>query len=106
MHDRPLRSSFAPAALGFFRRQAHHSGDAEIAVEFSFHDEDAAPDHMAWFGNAFDCAAAQSKIHRRLAFAASALPTADEMRGRGGARNQKDPDVIIHSVSFVVLPPA
>ena len=51
-------------------------------------------------------AAAQAEIHGRLAFAGGAAIAADEVRGRHGAGNQEDPDVIVHAVAPVVLAPA
>src|SRR3989442_16037311 len=80
-----FRSGFAPAAFGFLARQFDDSGDAQVAMQSAAHDEDAAPDDMARFGNALERAAAESEIHRRLAFAARAPPPANEKGGpRGG----------------------
>ena len=79
MHDRPLRSRFAPAPLGLRQRQFDHIRDADVAMEPSVHDEDTAPDDRARFGNAFDGSAPEPEIHGGLALAAGAFEAADEM---------------------------
>src|SRR5690349_15794817 len=75
-------------------------------MQFAIHDEDATPNNVARFGNAFDGAAAETEIHRRLAFTGSSFVTADEMRGRSGAGNQKHPNIIIHTIAAIMLAPA
>src|SRR5712692_5180209 len=66
VHDRPLRRGFAPAAFGFLARQFHDSGDAKVAMQSAAHDEDAAPDDVARFGNAFERAAAKAARSKAL----------------------------------------
>jgi hypothetical protein len=58
----------------------------------------------ARFGDAFDGAAAQAEVHRRLAFAAGAFVSAHEMRGRHRAGDEEDPDVIVESVALYCWP--
>src|SRR5687768_7731386 len=74
-------------------------------MQFAIHDKHAAPHDMAGFADAFECAAAEAKIHWRLTFAHGTFPTAGEMRGRRRAGNKKDPHVIIHAVTGVMLSP-
>jgi hypothetical protein len=105
VHDRPLRSGLAPAAFGFFLREADNFGDAEVAMQFAVHDEYAAPDDVTWFGNAFEGSATEAEIHWRLAFAARAFEATNEMGGRRCAGDEEDPDVIIHAVVSVMLTP-
>src|SRR6266436_8483015 len=75
-------------------------------MQFAVHDEDATPDDVAWFGNAFDGPATKAEIHWRLPFARRAFEAADEMGGRRRAGDEEDPDVIVHSIVSVMLAPA
>src|SRR5438067_1540344 len=64
-------------------------------MERAVHDEDAAPDDVTGFGDAFEGTAAETEVHRRLAFARRAFVAADEMRGRRGAGDEENPNVIV-----------
>src|SRR3989442_6884761 len=83
-----FRSGFAPAAFGFLARQFDDSGDAKVAMQSAAHDEDAAPDDVARFGDAFERAAAEAEIHRRVSPPAGAPPTPP---GNGGGRRARRP---------------
>src|SRR6266550_95776 len=101
VHDRPLRRGEIPAALCFASRQFNDARSAEVHVEFSVGDEDARPDDLAGFGNAFEGAAAEPEIHGGLALAARAAPAVDEMGRRGRAGDEKDPDIIGHGAGAI-----
>ena len=94
------------------RRSVSFSGSlttsrhAQVAVQLAVHDEDPAPDDVPGLGDALDRAAAQAEVHGRLALAGGALIAADQVRGRHGAGDQEDPDIIVHAVASVVLAPA
>src|ERR1039458_10224334 len=106
VHNGPLRCRFPPAPLGLLLGQADDLGDAQVAVQLAVHDEHAAPDDVPGLGNTFDCAATQAEVHGRLTFAGGAAITADQVRGRHGAGNQEDPDIVIHAIGFVTIAPA
>ena len=69
-----------------------HLGAAEVGLQFSVLDEDAAPDDFAGLADAFQGAAAEPEIHGGLALADCAFVSADEMLGRRGAGNLEHPD--------------
>src|SRR5664280_3052064 len=102
VHDRPLRSDFGPAAMGFRFRQRDRRGAAQVNLEAVLLDEDAAPDHLAGFADALQRAAAEAEVHGRLALADGSLVAAGEMRGGYGAGNLEEPDKLIR----ITLAPA
>src|SRR6185503_12950482 len=106
MHDGPLGRGFSPAAFGFFLRKFNDFGDAKIAMKFVVHDEDTAPDDVAGLRDSFHSSTAEAEVHRWLAFAGSAFVTADEMRRRGGAGDEKNPNVSVQFRITILLAPA
>src|ERR1044071_856020 len=65
VHDGPLRSGFAPAPLGFFLGKFDDLGDTQISMQPAIHDEDAAPNDMAGFRDAFERATTKPEIDRK-----------------------------------------
>ena len=53
VHDRPLRSSDAPAALCLFPGQRDGLRKTEVGFQFSVLDEHPAPNYLTWFSDAF-----------------------------------------------------
>src|ERR1039457_3066929 len=94
MHDGPLHRSLAPAAFGFGRGQTDDRAPSYVAMQRAAFDEDAAPDDFTGLADAFKRAAAQRKVHGRLAFAGGACIATDKgMRGRG-AGDLQEPDEV------------
>src|SRR5215471_5690154 len=105
VHDWPLRSRFAPAACRFLGGQLDDFCHPKITVQASIHYENPTPNDVAWLGYAFNSATAETKIHRRLAFADRAAVPSDKMRGGRGPRDQENPDVIVHAIALIPLSP-
>src|SRR5882724_8024477 len=105
VHDWPLWSRFATAPFGFLLRQLHHLRDTQITMQPSVHDENAAPDDVAGFGNSFHRSSNKPKVHRRLPLTGSAAIAADKMCGWSSARDQEDPNVIIDAIAAEMLAP-
>ncbi len=93
VHDGPLRCGFLPAAIGFGFGQFHDFGDADVGLEFAIHDENAAPDDVAGFADAFERATAEAEVHRGLSLGRSTFPAADEVGRRCSAADEQHPDV-------------
>jgi len=106
MHDRPLGGGEAPAFLGLLARKLDNLGEAGVETETVLGDIDPAPDNPAGLADPLEGAAAQPEVHRRLPLAGCARPSADEMRGGGGAGNQEDPDISVERVVLVVASPS
>src|SRR5262249_25108720 len=105
MHDRPLRSGFLPAPLGFRLGEFYHFGNAQITVELAIHDKNPAPNNVSGFGDPFQRPSAQAKIHRRLTLTHRAFVTSDEVRGRSSAGDEENPDIIVHAGPLEMLSP-
>ena len=82
MHDRPLDGGLLPAAFGFGGGERDDLGSAQIHLEATVLDEDAAPDNLARLRDAADRAAAEPEVHRGLSQRVGALVSADLMGGR------------------------
>ncbi len=95
VHDRPLHRRLFPAAFRFRERERDYFGAAEVHLEFPAFNEDAAPDDFTGFGDAAHGAATKAEIHRRLAERVGASVSADVVRGRGAARDQKHPYIFV-----------
>src|SRR5690348_4819320 len=79
VHDGPLRGCAVPASLGFWQWKLDDTGTAEVHVKLVVLDEDAAPDDLAGFADAFDGSPAEAEVHRGLSLAAGVGPAAGEV---------------------------
>jgi len=66
------------SAVQSLLRELHDFRDTQITCTVR-HDEDAAPDDVAGFGNAFDRTATKPEVHRRLPLACRTAIGADKM---------------------------
>ena len=98
-----MRRGDAPAPLGFFAREFHHLGAADIRLQRAAVHEHAAPYDLARLADALETASAQPEVHGRLALTDRARIAADEMLGRHGARDLEDPHEFIGAVHRVGL---
>src|SRR2546430_4549871 len=104
MHDRPLRSCNAPAALGLFTRKLDRFREPEICFEPAV-DENPAPDHGSGFADSLDRPAAKPEIHRRLPLAHASGISINKMLRWNGAGYFEYPDeasLVILAVAQVV----
>ena len=98
--------------MAFQRRSVSSRGSvdrraaADVHVQRVVLDVDARPDDLAGLRDAAERAAAVGEVHRRLAEAFGAGPAADEVRGRRGAADLEDPDVVLRRAGAVGVAPA
>ena len=106
VHDGPLGGRLLPAALGLGGGQGDDGGAAEVHLEFTSVDVNAAPDDFAGFGDAAEGAAAEAEIHVGLAVGIGAFPATDVVGGRSAAGNEEHPHVIFGGAGAVVVAPS
>ncbi len=104
VHDRPLRRRRLPAPLSLGSAAIPPRRPGRGPCSTGHRHEHPRPDDFARLANALERAAAETKVHRRLPLAARAAPTADEMSRRGGAADQKHPNVIVDRARAIVSP--
>ena len=93
MHDRPLRRGGFESATRLGGRKFHDSAAPDVHVQRLVFHVDPRPDDLAGPRDAVQRRAAIREIHRGLAETLRAFPAADEMRGRRGPADEKDPHV-------------
>src|SRR5579862_5948541 len=102
VHDGPLRSGDPPSAFRFFARQIAHAGASEIGFQTAAFHEDAAPNDLARFADAFHRPAAEPEVHGRLALTYLTGIPPDEVLGRRSAADLEHP----HEFALVIFPVA